>query len=893
MLSSVMLQKLSKQALRNSASGYVASAPPVYDFLLPAYHRPVSSTIRNASTSTAGPSASARMQQKTVNQGQARAASASDGNARPPRRKSRKATTLAPAPPASALDILSRIRSTAARDTQIVGSPSSRTKPAFSYTGHNQAIANILAGTTKGQRDFNKAFVHGWLPLRAAGSAARPKALDLGRLLELTSEPLQTSQEIAETHWPAIKDLALWLIAEENAPGVSSWCWRELESGLPGAQRIIEFWEAVQRGEDDRIRRGQDALDRSFKSPRRLSPSSARLPASVLAAYIAARSIAHTASGANQTFDTILPTLITASSPSLKKLQERNDFGSMLDFIRRADLPSPQAARELAHAWIRQAQLAQLWYFESTHRTPGFEIARVVRIHFRTSGQALAWRLWELIREAVESEHVKWIDDSQWEQSAGDRWLGASEQDEEIREGSEVIEGGAEALAASETKAEDPASTSLSDLRKGRLEATAFPRAYLTQALVAPFIGGFTRASLFEQATSIWTWLQDRPLVPGVVAWTGLLHGYAARGDVNATEAAFTAMRKAGIEPDVWSWMERVSAYFEAKRPDEAMDLARILSEDKSLRSGTPEGNIPPVVFSRLVHGLLANNRLEQAEEVLAQMEGNGVSVTIHTLNNFLEYHTRTKKPDLPAVVRCLQLVSEKGLVADVFTFTLVLRALLSTGQRGATSKLIRLMDATGVRPTPTTYGAIINHLASSGQPEQLEAAVDLIEEMEKKHIVTNEIIYTSVIQAFLAATARSPVELADGEQHPYFTAAMALKDRMHQRGIHFNRVGYNAIIGAGLAMQNDWGVSLAMQTFREMQSQSGKLDRDGSNVDRGGRGVTSAETWLILLSGFAKMGDWSRARALLDEMQRSGFKVQSKAMARVVDKVQRGGYAG
>lgn len=844
-----------------------------------------------------------------------------DGSSRPapppsaasaPRRKPLSSRHPSPSTSSSPVEILSQIRTTTSLDFPLpqTGSPSS------SHAQHNHAILNLLEGIKGRLRNFSLAFNQGWLPIRAAGGAARPKPSDLAHVLEAACMELQKGA-LSRAQWKDVKELVLWLAGELDMPGVARWAWKELESGVEGAERVVDAWEAITRGEHLALRKGPNALNRAYQRRYLGTPPQplTKAPAAIFGAYIAARSMLHTLSSSPTptTFASILPSLLSPTFPALKRFHSQSDFSTVLSTpLLKAAVPSPETSLALAHSWIRQVSLAQLWFHERED-IPGFEIVRMARTNFRTSAHRAAWETWKVIKEGVESKDVKWIDESRWDASGQERWLGSKgrteeEQEVELRRGAaiELVKGEkvnsdfesetVEALDASSAPVSDksstlaPSTTSTND--------TFLPTAYLTQALLVPFIAGFTRAHLLDQANDIWTWLPSHSpsLIPGVVTWTALLHGYGSRGDVVATESVFTAMVTAGVRPDVWAWMERVSAQFEAKDPDKAMELADTMSKDEDVRSQLENGRFPPVVYGRLILGLLSNGRVEQAEEVLAHMEEDGVPTTIHTINNFLHHYTRGSKPNLQAVVRCLRLVSDKGLEADVFTFTMVLQSLLSTGQRDATAKLVQIMEATKIRPSVTTYGAIINHLASSGKPDQLAAAAELIDEMERKKLETNEVIYTSLIQGFLHAIGHTPVSTLDNhEQHPYFTAALTLKTRMERRGIAMNRIGYNAIIASALSLQTSWGIELALRTFREMQSRPGMFGKSGDGtheIGKDGKSVTPSDTWYVLLDGFAKMGDWSRARALVQEMEQSGFDVRSKAMRKLVDRVQRGGWA-
>ncbi|GAA5939736.1 hypothetical protein JCM1841_003565, partial [Sporobolomyces salmonicolor] len=567
----------------------------------------------------------------------------------------------------------------------------------------------------------------------------------------------------------------------------------------------------------------------------------------------------------------------------------------------------PSTVLSSATSWIRQVALAQLWY--ANRAVPAVELVKHVRGCFMRGAHKQAWETWEALVEAVDNEELAWIGTKGWEQSARERWV--SKEAKRFMEQQEAGElsvrtGGETAIADAEATA-----TTDSDAPSSDSPPAALPPALITQAAVSPFLTGFTRTQLLAEANVVWSWLVSRtpPLTPGVVAWTGLLLGYARRGDTQAVENVWNDMTvRSGLVPNLWAWMARVEAYFEAKLPDDAMRLARKMMDDPTVReelSQEQDGRFPDAMWIRLAHGLLSQGRKSEAEALLQEMDDAGSPPTIHTVNIFLKYYVRGARPDLPAVVRLLKLVQERQLEADVFTFTMVLSALLASGQKDATTKLIAIMEASRVKPTVTTYGAIVHSLAESGEPAHLTAAVQLLDEMEQRKMATNEIIYTSLIQGFLRAIPstpfQSPIQAEDEHnQHPYIRAALTLKQRMERRGIQLNRVGYNAFLAAALSLQSDWGTGLALQIWKEMKRRPGLLSSSSSSssgpednaFDRSGKDgktVTVSDTWYILLDGFVKMGDWGRARAVVKEMEATRFEVRNKGLRRLIDKVQGG----
>ncbi|KAK4046617.1 hypothetical protein OIO90_006486 [Microbotryomycetes sp. JL221] len=768
-----------------------------------------------------------------------------------PRRKPLHARTPSPSTSMSPVDILTKVRTTSKSPTS---NPDAATS--FSVDQHNRAVQSLLAGLRfKNPKDrYNKAFVQGWLPIKTAGNAARPRPEDLGFVLESTHDKLRLDGSTEA--WRQIKELALWLAGEPDCPGLTGWSWRQVQSeGTAGAQRVIEIWDALERNEHARLRQGEHALDHAFKSQRSFQ-----------------RCIINSNSPQPSHFRDLVASLLRPGAPLLKNFLDKKSSNGVLKLL-------PATSSPLARLWLRQTTLAQMW-FGSRRRLPGFEIVRLARACFRTGNTAQAWSLWELIQEGVANPQINWIKTDRWSETATDKLIAETIETKLAENGGSTFSEDQEFMSRdneiddteSEISLSTPSTQTLAD-------------ASLSQSIVVPFLTGFTRAEIYDKASQIWAWLLTNQLAPGVALWNSLMFGYATRGDVAAVEAVLRDMRDEGVQPDVDTWINQITAHFESRRPDDAMDVAGAILRELG-------GQVPSVVYDRLILGLLGNGRAEQAEDVLKQMDEQGAKVTVHTINNLLRFYTRGRKPNLPAIVRCITSISERGLEADVFTYTMVLQSLLAAGHKDAVTRVVQMMDASGIKPTPTTYGTIIHALASSGEADKLEASIKLVDEMETRGMASNEIIYTSLIQGFLRAASSSPRHggsSGDRNQlHPYIEAAFQLKERMQERGLTFNRIAYNAIIDAALSLKTNDGVELAMALFREMQNHR-KLWREGE-TDQQGLIVTPAQTWTVLLSGLANMGEWRLARQLVAEMETSGFKVHSRALERIVDKIQRGG---
>ncbi|GAA6015599.1 hypothetical protein JCM10207_008140 [Rhodosporidiobolus poonsookiae] len=916
----------------SSASGAVLDvlAPAVYATSTPSNrnHSSLSNSrpSRPPSSSTRSPGPSTASQPRP-----AKAPSSSTPSLRKPRRRP---PTLETQP--SAVDLLSQIRNSA---------PPAPPNPHRDTTSdpHNLAVLSLTRAVRSSPPNYAHAFQQGWLPLRRKGMAGRLRPEDVAKLLPALTAITVENPDRVHIDWKHWRELVLWLSGEgqDARAAVAKWAWETVALGPVGCERVAEVFDALGRGEHAVLRASDKAPDFAYKRPFELGSGKQAvelgaegkapkeeersMTAGFVAAAVAAKTVllaspsspSSSSSAAQPTFASALPSFLPRSIPRLSTfLDHANSAKQLKQHLSGLSLPSHRDPLALVSSALRQVSLAQTWYAHPAGA--GIGIIDAASQLLRNGDTARAWVMWQAIQEGVESDEVRWIETDGWDAGAKQRWMypGMREELEQL-ERRELRD---ERLAEDPAAVVPPAEDAAPEPTPAPSAPPSYPPASLHQAIVAKFLSGFAYSRQFTHAESIWNWLLARSLTPGVVAWTGLLNGYARRGDVVATEQVFADIKASGVEPDLWPWLDRITAHYEAKLPDEAARLAEQMKRDPAVLRYLAKkygGQLPEAAYNALIVGLLSNGRRVEAEAVLQEMDAAGVKPSTYTINGFIRQYTRGSKPDLAATARLLRLVTERGLEANVYTFTMVLMALLQVGQEDATAKTLEVMAASNVKPTVTTYGAIIAHLARSGEAQHLTAAVQLLDEMESKKLATNRIVYTALLQGFLRGIATTPaaavapalasfpatfpgptgVDVGPGPftpLHPYLEGALTLKRRMERRGITLNRVGYNALIAAALDLQSETGVRLALRLFREMQrklaaasSSSSKEGEDGGEVEDG-RQVTVADTWYVLLSGFARMHDWARCHAVVQEMRANKFEVRSKGLARLVQYVTR-----
>ncbi|KAM0746156.1 hypothetical protein T439DRAFT_330128 [Meredithblackwellia eburnea MCA 4105] len=804
--------------------------------------------------------------------------------------------------------LLASIRSSA--------SPSSKSSTAEAEVkAHNQAIHFIALARREDAtlEEKRNALIKGWKVIRNSGEADRISLRDIGVLVRLGREVLWEGDQAKEWDWHAMKELLLWTFGVEykNPTFITQWAWKELEAGREGAKKIEQIWLEIADGRWRDLRKGEKALNRRWQ--RQLGGPSLELEQ---------EGLGKDTHGRERQFPTLFPLYVVAKcvlstptslSPATSRIF-KSQLAHLLSFNQSLSptsymLPHPHAeffskalhkalpslsSADHALAWVRQTAHASMWYSAGSGAGEGLELVNIVKQKTRSAQRSMVFALWKLLVEGLEGEEqVGWIGTDGWAGSAKRRWVkGSKGLSEEIVELDPPAEGAGEGEVATDSTPTTPV-----------VSPTAF-NPQLTQALVAAFISSFLQNRNTADAGEIWTFLLARPhLQPGLVSWNGLVNGYALQPSIDSVESTFQEMSSSAspdLQPDVWTWLGRVSVHFRLKRPDEALALVDEMFRAKELSITLADETIRRLVYVQVLNGLFSCGRSAEAVAMVDEMEKSGLKPNMHVLNFILRHHVERRgsgpqaKPDFQGIATVLRKMADHGLEADVFTYSMVLAAITKAGHKDAVERLLKIMEASGVRASVHLYGSLIARLAAKGNRVDLQAAVKLLDEMESKGMKTNEIVYTSLIQGFLRgiqSTVAADSEFTitrDGEDFPtYFNVALALHKRMTEKGIRTNRVTFNLLIGSSISFNTPKSTAFGLDLFRRLMSEK-KTDMEFPEEDAwSGR----MDSWYTVIDAFAKNEDWSTARKLVGEMLAGGFEVKSSGMRRLIDRVNRGGW--
>ncbi|CCL98303.1 uncharacterized protein FIBRA_00297 [Fibroporia radiculosa] len=365
----------------------------------------------------------------------------------------------------------------------------------------------------------------------------------------------------------------------------------------------------------------------------------------------------------------------------------------------------------------------------------------------------------------------------------------------------------------------------------------------------ASFITGFMRCRRTDLAEKLWDDMVRFGVQPTVAMWTALIDGYGELKAVKQVLSTWDIMCQQGITPDAMAYRALIHGLYHANHPQDAFREFRLFQSKVSKSPLSFQESAVRVVYNTVLHGLLFQSLEPEANAVLDNMQAKGPKPDIVTFNTFLRYYARQNQ--LKAFANVLDTIERTGLVGDVFTFSIVLSALLKI-RDDAPQIMLNLMAKHGVQPNATTLTAIIDHQMRTQTDDGLRSALQLLTKMELNEVPDaqpNDITYTSILSGIHRGKW---LRREAAEEY-----RRLIWGRMRARDITPKRTTYNILIKACLENSQPEGVLDAMRYYRDMVRRRISMSND---------------TWYIILHALVSRGEWALANELVEDIQRSGF---------------------
>ena len=366
--------------------------------------------------------------------------------------------------------------------------------------------------------------------------------------------------------------------------------------------------------------------------------------------------------------------------------------------------------------------------------------------------------------------------------------------------------------------------------------------AALTPDVWSSFQTAFIKCERMDLAAKVWSDLLELGIRPGVTMWAALLDTYADLRDPSRVKDTWRMMQREGIQPDVLSYRALISTLFDERRPEEAM---RKFGEFQSRFKDHSEPSI--TIYNTVIRGLLSSNRIDQVNGLFAKMRLTGPAPNIVSYNTLLAYYGRLN--DFKALANVVTTMSAANISGDVVTFSTILTALLRVGKEDAPTTILNLMRKQGIQPNVQTYSSIIDHQMRAQTEESLQAALLMLDKMEKDAgIKPNVVTYTS----FLSGLYRGNW-LSHQKAEEVRTSILA---RMKKSQINMTLPTYHILIKASLESSHPSGYMDALAYFHEIEDQ----------------GIPRVQTtWYLLLTGLIGLRKWDVASRMVSKMLKSG----------------------
>lgn len=366
----------------------------------------------------------------------------------------------------------------------------------------------------------------------------------------------------------------------------------------------------------------------------------------------------------------------------------------------------------------------------------------------------------------------------------------------------------------------------------------------MTRVTWNALLGAFLKCERRDLAGRLWDDMTRLSHPPGISMWTTLIDSYGQIRAVDDALATWDLMLQQGVEPDALAYRAIISALFRGRRPVQAMEIFKRYQTLAAEKSNPHHLSL----YNTVLHGLCASDRAAEGEELRVTMEQQGPKPDIVTYNTFINYYGRRGR--FQGVAATLRAMQAAGFNGDVFTYTTILSALLKAGKQDAADLVLALMDKQGIKRNVALYTALIDHQLREGSRENFQAAMQMLQWMEKDpNNAPNEITYTSVLSSLYRIGWLDPEELKRLET--------SIIERIRRRGISLGLPTYHLLLRACLVYPHENGVQQALAYFEEMKR------RDIPIINT---------TWYILLAGLLNRGEWEVADKMVEEMYRSGI---------------------
>ncbi|KAG9015983.1 hypothetical protein FRB90_003939 [Tulasnella sp. 427] len=333
-----------------------------------------------------------------------------------------------------------------------------------------------------------------------------------------------------------------------------------------------------------------------------------------------------------------------------------------------------------------------------------------------------------------------------------------------------------------------------------------------------------------------------------VVVINILLDGFAKQRNIAAARKIYVRLSEGGNTPNLFAHTTMINALFREGAVDDAMAYFK---KAEQLFTGEGKKGIHVATYNAVVHGLLINGQVDDAESLVKAMRTSPTAPRPDTItyNTLLRHYAR--KHDPSNFVRVLQELVSSGLNPDTYTFTTIVDTLLQSNRADAVPRMLDLMEAAKI-PANTVIDCLIQRRGE----QSVRAALQLLDKMEGDGVHSNEVTFTSLLPG-----ASLPPRLRDHGQDDRTRDGPESPD------------GENFLLLDALKTDGILGTDKAVKLWRE------------TIAEKGGR--IQHTTFFVLLNGLTKNGRYDYVQEVMDYIFGSGWQPKG-SLEKLIRQLQR-----
>ncbi|KAI1090850.1 hypothetical protein F5B19DRAFT_461303 [Rostrohypoxylon terebratum] len=261
-----------------------------------------------------------------------------------------------------------------------------------------------------------------------------------------------------------------------------------------------------------------------------------------------------------------------------------------------------------------------------------------------------------------------------------------------------------------------------------------------------------------DKAVEVFNALRIAGIKPTLKTWNAMLDGCKKAHNLNGVKNVWAKVRASGVKVDTKLWTTRVSGLMACSDHAGAIAALQEMVDEwnqssKDENSTAVKPTIEPV--NAVISGLLGQNQVKEAEELLAWAGKQDIEPDIFTFNPLLRRYIQDERPD--DARRVLSTMKERRINADEATFTALIEAAFaqldpSDHQAGfrTVKSMLEGMEASGLKANMQNYGKIIYHLLQ-GSDKAKSAVQHILSHLWDKGLELTPHIYTMLIDYYFS----------------------------------------------------------------------------------------------------------------------------------------------